>query len=88
MIYVVKTERFGNVLVVRDSIEEARAWAKTALGAGPRCVSRYVEPGALCPSCDSRPCCCAPPLCEPCSAQSPEDPGFFDTHTCERGRRS
>lgn len=57
-IYDVQTERFGLVQVERATIEEARSWAREALGVkNPRCVTRtqvYVQ----CSSCDCTPCSC------------------------------
>jgi len=57
-LYDVVTEKFGTLIVERDNIDEARHWAKEALGLGPRCVSRHVERRTACPACDSSPCCC------------------------------
>jgi hypothetical protein len=58
MIYDVKTDRFGVIQKEEDSIEQARQWAKTALGiVNPECVTahrQYVK----CDRCDSQPCAC------------------------------
>lgn len=45
-VYLVTTEKFGVLAVERDTIAEARAWARQNFG-----VRR-------CESCDSAPCCC------------------------------
>ena len=57
-LYAVATERFGSIQVERDTIDEARRWAREALGvSNPRCVT-VVRGGAVCERCDSRPCLC------------------------------
>lgn len=57
-LYDVRTERFGVIQVSRDSIAEARTWARQALGVrNPRDVSRYAR-AIHCDSCDSAPCTC------------------------------
>lgn len=58
MLYDVLTEKFGTLLYEGDSIKEARKWAKSALGVGPRSVSRHVEPSPPCAQCQCRPCLC------------------------------
>lgn len=61
-VYAIATERFGVVLKQADTIDDARAWARTALGASPRAVSKHTYAAALaarrCTRCDSTPCCC------------------------------
>jgi|SRR5579871_7014476 len=59
VMYDVATGRFGIVTIDRDSIDDARRWAKEAMGLGPRTVSRHVESRQPCLRCDSRPCCCS-----------------------------
>ena len=57
-LYSVKTERFGFVQVERDTIEEARRWAREALGVtNPRMVTRD-NVAVHCHTCDSAPCVC------------------------------
>lgn len=58
-LYDVVTQ-FGTVTKEADSIKEARAWAKKAFKAGPRCVSLRRE-YAFCEKCSSSPCCCSVP---------------------------
>ena len=55
--YLVHAEKFGVLRKAADSIAEARAWAKTALGVGPRAVSREIA-YRICGACDSKPCAC------------------------------
>lgn len=45
------------VLIVADSIVDARKRAWSGFRVGPKAVRRRMEP-TLCPSCASRPCCC------------------------------
>jgi hypothetical protein len=57
-LYDVRTQRFGVVRVERDSLQEARRWAREALG--------ILEHGAVtahrtylrCNRCDCAPCVC------------------------------
>lgn len=57
-IYDVKTEKFGTVMVERNSIKDARRWAKEAHGVGPRCVTPHAEQKPVCDACECRPCAC------------------------------
>ena len=57
-IYVVSTERFGDLNLGADSIREARRMAWERFRAGPRSVRRWHPPRPLCDRCESRPCCC------------------------------
>lgn len=54
--YVVAT-RFGELVVERENIKLARAWAKSAHGVGPECVTPQRE-YVPCDRCDCAPCCC------------------------------
>lgn len=57
--YIVSTEKFGDVTVTFDNIEEARADARRRFGVkNPRAV-RAMREYAKCESCESAPCCCA-----------------------------
>lgn len=42
-LYDVKTEKFGTVVVSRDNIREARAWAKGGFGLPPSAVTPHSE---------------------------------------------
>lgn len=55
--YEVTTERFGKLLYAANSIREARAWAKSAFGVGPRSVSAH-RTYRHCERCNCAPCCC------------------------------
>lgn len=57
-LYSVTIEGIGDVLLERDTIDEARQWARGGFPGRAVSVSvmgRYV----LCEKCDSKPCCCA-----------------------------
>ena len=57
--YSVETSRFGVLLVDRETIADARRWAREAHGVtNPSATRLHREPGKLCGSCDSKPCCC------------------------------
>lgn len=58
-LYNVET-KFGKLLVDRDSIADARKWAKEAHGVGPRCVTKHQE-YVRCDDCSAAPCCCKKP---------------------------
>lgn len=53
------TEKFGVVLLVDDSIRNARDRARSMFGLGPRSVTTHTRARANCDVCDSRPCVCA-----------------------------
>lgn len=57
-LYDVKTERFGTVTKVADTIAEARRWARDAFRGLPVTVTPHVAKRSTCQACDSRPCCC------------------------------
>ena len=40
--YLIQTTEYGELRKVEDSISAARKWAKSALGVGPRSVTREV----------------------------------------------
>lgn len=42
MTYLIQTVEYGELRKSADSISDARKWAKTALGLGPRDVTREV----------------------------------------------
>lgn len=42
MTYIIQTAEYGELRKAADSIKEARAWAKRALGVGPRAVTREL----------------------------------------------
>jgi hypothetical protein len=57
-LYIVSTERFGDVTVEFDSITDARRDARRRFGVkNPRSVRAYRE-YRVCDVCDSAPCCC------------------------------
>ncbi len=41
--YIVQTAEYGELRKAADSIKDARAWAKSALGVGPQLVCREVS---------------------------------------------
>jgi len=58
VIYVVRTEKFGNVLLDCKNIGQARKWARERFGvSNPECVSRQ-RTYKRCSVCDSKPCVC------------------------------
>jgi hypothetical protein len=57
-VYVVSTLNCGEILLQRNNIREARAWARKAFRLGPRSVRSYVQPRPRCESCDSALCVC------------------------------
>ena len=58
MLYSVKTERFGNVLLDCENIKQAREWAKKRFGVKVPSLVRRVQTYTRCEACDSAPCCC------------------------------
>ena len=59
-LYGIKTERFGVLLVERDRIVTARAFARSAFGVRcPQDVWR-VRAAHYCDRCESAPCVCPP----------------------------
>jgi hypothetical protein len=56
-LYAIRTARFGTILVERDSIEEARQWARDNFDAGSSDVSAH-RTYRRCDDCNSAPCCC------------------------------
>ena len=57
-LYVVRTKRFGNILIEADDIKKARAHARTAFKVRNPEMVRRSEPYKHCDDCDSAPCCC------------------------------
>ena len=55
--YLVQTAEYGTLRKADDSIKAARAWAKRALGVGPRNVSREQH-YRHCDRCSCAPCDC------------------------------
>lgn len=56
--YLIQTEKYGTLRKADDTIADARRWAKSALGVGPRSVSREIN-YKRCGDCACAPCCCS-----------------------------
>jgi hypothetical protein len=56
--YRVRTEKYGDLTVQRESIAEARRWAREALGIKDKRATSVDRDVRKCGGCDSAPCCC------------------------------
>jgi len=58
-LYVVTTEKFGDVSFVADSLADARTDARHRFGVrNPKLVRLAPRTSTPCAACDSRPCVC------------------------------
>lgn len=59
MLYVIKTEAFGDLLLTEDSIKAARKRARAMFGKLDHTVYRAPSENVrMCSRCGSHPCCC------------------------------
>lgn len=57
-VYIIRTQTYGDIRKIEESIKAARAWAAKAFPRGELVnVSREYK-NSYCDSCECAPCCC------------------------------